>query len=251
MRFLCILGVFALLAACAYAKPMEAKWDYFLLAMEWPGGASSHYFDHNVTTFTLHGLWPTRNDGSWPAFCDKSDPYDPSQFSDLLPLMMEYWPSYTRSNDVFWQHEWEKHGTCAKSVSFINNQHDYFQATLKIAATLNLTDALANHGIVPGKTNKYQLKDYEKAAVEGLGVTPGFGCAPIARPENSLHQSFNSFKHKKKPDRALMNVFFCVDKNFELFECEGSVLNEFKNKANCMDSDGTGNVYFEPIPYEH
>lgn len=54
------------------------------------------------------------------------------------------WPTLScPSNDGvnFWTHEWEKHGTCAESEL---DQHDYFEAGLKLKQKANLLHALTN-----------------------------------------------------------------------------------------------------------
>ncbi len=54
-----------------YCRPSENNdWDYFLLVREWPGTMTPGALPSYINTFTLHGLWPNRNDGSWPECCN-------------------------------------------------------------------------------------------------------------------------------------------------------------------------------------
>mmetsp|Transcript_16046 Transcript_16046/g.33659 ORF Transcript_16046/g.33659 Transcript_16046/m.33659 type:complete len:292 (-) Transcript_16046:192-1067(-) len=83
---------------------------------------------------TIHGLWPERNDGSWPATCT-NEPLDTNLISsdtDLNSKLEEKWPNVktsesSPSHTEFWAHEWSKHGTCSGL-----NQHDYFSAALDL-----------------------------------------------------------------------------------------------------------------------
>lgn len=68
--------------------------------------------------------------------------------SDLMSNLQREWPTLScPSNDGvhFWTHEWEKHGTCAESEL---DQHDYFEAGLKLKQKANLLHALTNAGTI-------------------------------------------------------------------------------------------------------
>ena len=41
-------------------------------------------------------------------------------------------------SDFVRSHEWRKHGTCAMSVDFLNDEHDYFKEALKIRKSLDI-----------------------------------------------------------------------------------------------------------------
>ena len=61
---------------------------------------------------SIHGLWPDPEETC--EYCT-DEPFDESKLtSETLELMNEYWPTcYDDStNEEFWTHEWEKHGTC-------------------------------------------------------------------------------------------------------------------------------------------
>jgi ribonuclease I len=85
---------------------------------------------------TIHGLWPQRIDGTWPSECTSErlrdqfyiSPEDAS--NSIMPELEEKWPnikadSNSRSHTEFWEHEWDKHGTCSGLVQF-----DYFSKAL-------------------------------------------------------------------------------------------------------------------------
>ena len=89
--------------------------------------------------FTLHGLWPDNCDGSYEQFCDSglnivgydiremladesaySSPALPEleiSGADLLADMELFWKSNNNDDSSLWKHEYDKHGTCIKTMS--------------------------------------------------------------------------------------------------------------------------------------
>ncbi|OCF39256.1 hypothetical protein I317_06925 [Kwoniella heveanensis CBS 569] len=94
-------------------------------------------------SWTIHGLWPDRCDGSYGQYCDLSRQYDPYPSPntttgkpdgewvpvweggdivtpllqaygkwDLLAYMNKYWKNLNQPDWVLWQHEYSKHATC-------------------------------------------------------------------------------------------------------------------------------------------
>ncbi len=53
----------------------DTSFDFFLLVREWPGTIAKQPMPAYINTFTLHGLWPQRNDNTWPQFCNDSYPF--------------------------------------------------------------------------------------------------------------------------------------------------------------------------------
>ncbi|KAK9078053.1 hypothetical protein SSX86_002110 [Deinandra increscens subsp. villosa] len=62
--------------------------------------------------FTIHGLWPDYNDGSWPSCCS-GPAFDEAEISTLLGALDQYWPTLSCSKSstchnkkgLFWAHE--------------------------------------------------------------------------------------------------------------------------------------------------
>eukprot|EP00310_Coccolithus_braarudii_P009686 CAMPEP_0183360750 /NCGR_PEP_ID=MMETSP0164_2-20130417/56052_1 /TAXON_ID=221442 /ORGANISM="Coccolithus pelagicus ssp braarudi, Strain PLY182g" /LENGTH=156 /DNA_ID=CAMNT_0025535175 /DNA_START=131 /DNA_END=601 /DNA_ORIENTATION=- len=77
---------------------------------------------------TIHGLWP-----QWADSCG-GPAFDESQISSILSQMQTDWPSCvgSSSNEQFWSHEWEKHGSCTGL-----SQLDYFSTALKLYTEYN------------------------------------------------------------------------------------------------------------------
>ncbi|KAF8772907.1 hypothetical protein HU200_005303 [Digitaria exilis] len=79
---LALLFVLAAVAGRAAAQ----DYDFFFLVLQWPGS----YCDTKqsccypksgkpAADFGIHGLWPNRNDGTYPQNCNPNDEFDPSK----------------------------------------------------------------------------------------------------------------------------------------------------------------------------
>lgn len=80
---------------------------------------------------TIHGLWPNRDDGTWPSTCS-NEKLDISLLQDLSADLAQRWPNVKASStspghEAFWAHEWSKHGTCSGL-----SQQDYFMTALDL-----------------------------------------------------------------------------------------------------------------------
>ncbi|KAG2664227.1 hypothetical protein I3843_16G069000 [Carya illinoinensis] len=103
----------------------QREFDYFALALQWPGTVcrrTRHCCSSNAccrrsnapTEFTIHGLWPDFNDGTWPACCTRSS-FDEKKISTLRDGLDSYWPSLSCGSSstcyggkgLFWAHEVE------------------------------------------------------------------------------------------------------------------------------------------------
>ncbi len=82
------------------------RFDYYVLNLSWspefchqrPGAAEC--VQHRA--FTLHGLWPQNQVGTYPEDCSQtSGPANPSQYVDIYP------------DPALLRHEWQVHGTCS------------------------------------------------------------------------------------------------------------------------------------------
>jgi ribonuclease T2 len=82
------------------------QFDFYVLNLSWsPEFCHGHpnaaeCAQHRA--FTLHGLWPQNNDGTYPEDCSEAPgPTNPSQYADIYP------------DASLLQHEWQTHGTCS------------------------------------------------------------------------------------------------------------------------------------------
>jgi len=175
---------FCFVLFCVSAESeVDNSWDFILFVQQWSGtvcpstNASSPNCAARFPFWTLHGLWPNRNNGSWPQFCP-GPKFNQHTITGFLPEMKTWWPSYAGKNDTaFWQHEWDKHGTCAINGQSGQLQTDlqYFRMALNIVNQFNAAK-LAAANIVPSKNVTYNLDDILNAITRFFGVTGVVNC---------------------------------------------------------------------------
>ncbi|KAB2602495.1 ribonuclease 2-like [Pyrus ussuriensis x Pyrus communis] len=182
----------------------QREFDYFNLALQWPGTfcqrtrycCSSNACcrgSNGPTVFTIHGLWPDYNDGTWPACCTQKT-FDEKEISTLHDALEKYWPSLScgkpsschGGKGSFWGHEWEKHGTCSSPV--VGDEYNYFLTTLNVYFKYNVTQILNEAGYVPSNTEKYPLGGIVSAIQNVFRATPKLVCKKGAVEE--LHLCF-------------------------------------------------------------
>lgn len=180
----------------------QREFDYFALCLQWPGTYCRN--THKCCKkngccrnsgpprhFTIHGLWPDYNDGSWPSCCTKSN-FDMKEISTLLPALNEYWPSLSCGSPStchghkgsFWAHEWEKHGTCASPV--IRDEYNFFLIALNIYFKYNVTEVLSEAGYVPSNSEKYPIGGIVTAIENAFHQSPLVVCSGDAIQEVRL-----------------------------------------------------------------
>jgi ribonuclease T2 len=114
-------------------QPDQAReYELYILAQKWiapfccknpdrcPNISAEHYL---ATHLSLHGLWPSHADGSWPSKCSKSKHamhipegyYQARKFAANLAEHKE-----------FARHEWHEHGSCSGLTA-----EDYFKECLR------------------------------------------------------------------------------------------------------------------------
>ncbi|CAI6339092.1 unnamed protein product [Periconia digitata] len=164
-----------------------------------PGGQmlQTQFWDTNPPTgpsdsWTLHGLWPDRCDGTYDANCDSSRAYKNISAiikdfgkTELLDYMSTYWKDYNGDDETFWQHEWAKHGTCISTLEpDCYSEHkpteevvDYFQKAADLFKSLPSYQWLAEASITPSTTATYTTAQIQAAlAAKRPGVSVTLGC---------------------------------------------------------------------------
>lgn len=164
-----------------------------------PGGQLllTQFWDTNPSTgpsnsWTVHGLWPDRCDGTYDAYCDPSREYTNITAilqsygqTALLNYMNLYWKDANGSDETFWEHEWGKHGTCISTLStkcftsYTAQEEvvDYFNTTVNLYQTLDSYAFLSAAGIVPSATQTYTSAAIIAALKAPRGFIPVIRCA--------------------------------------------------------------------------
>ncbi|PKI36821.1 hypothetical protein CRG98_042770 [Punica granatum] len=119
--------------------------------------------------------------------------YFVQQISDLISSLEKSWPTLScpsKNGLKFWAHEWVKHGTCSESEL---DQHDYFEAGLKLKEKMDLLQALNNAGIEPND-KFYSLESIKEAIKETVSHEPGIECNVDPSGNKQLSEVYLSFQ---------------------------------------------------------
>ncbi|KAF8860436.1 ribonuclease T2 [Acephala macrosclerotiorum] len=155
-------------------------------------------------SWTLHGLWPDLCDGSYDQFCTSAPQYhnitsiiESSGNTELLEDMEKYWLPNAGTLEHFWQHEWNKHGTCINTLApscygygYSAGQEvvDFFERAVGIFKGLDTYAALASAGIEPSHSKTYTYSEIEDALTSVTGSAVVLGCN-----RGKLNQAWYSF----------------------------------------------------------
>ena len=108
------------------------------------------------------------------------------QLKPIEKSLQQAWPSFTcpQIGRKFWLHEWNKHGTCSKSIL---SEMAYFKAVAHLKNKINILQVLAKAGIRPN--NKfYSLKSIKKAIARATGFHPWVMCNHNAEGKSQIWQ---------------------------------------------------------------
>ncbi len=147
----------------SHVAPTTGVTSEAMVAYIWAPSACK---DHCEPIFTIHGLWPGFKTWSNRG-CGNANTKGLKigalihAHPTLLTNLTSVWPSYKGNQGKFWQHEWEKHGTCLRTYRGVDDVYAYFTTALHLHQQANLVHRLALGGIVPTLT-----KNYTKAALE-------------------------------------------------------------------------------------
>lgn len=179
---------------CFLVDAVQLGFDFHKFVMQWPGSVCT--LEKCPEVWTIHGLWPGRNDGQDPNI--KVGNYNETVIEELknnneLEIL---WPSLNikNKNEDFWKHEWSKHGSCAE-LGFEN----YFKETLALAHRYNITGILQQNEVLENERTKV---DAIKQA-----VSASTGRIPIVKSK--------CIKNKK----SLYEIEICLDKTLQPIDC--------------------------------
>ncbi|XP_022140987.1 ribonuclease 2-like [Momordica charantia] len=216
-------AVFVLAVAQLQTAAYAAEFDYFVLALQWPGNSCRNISSccpdngccpgygrtHAPNQFTIHGLWPEYDDedSKWPSCCS-DERFDPKAISPLNWIILsEVWPSYRCDSETtcngekssFLAAQYEKHGTCAAPI--IKGQYEYFTKATTLYTKYDVTKVLNDAGIV-------------------ASVAP----YPIMYILDELRRAFHAMpKITCAEDGVVKEIWLCFDKDFNPRNCAFSL----------------------------
>jgi len=229
-------------------KSHSHYWDHLVFAQQWPGTACKAAGHHkcvipkDVTTWTVHGMWPSLGDTRGPNYCNDSWHFEEAKIMDLEHEMNVSWPNFFTDSPLtsFWKHEWTKHGTCAASLPALRGEHNYFGNTLNIRAKYPIGELLSNSAIYAREEPEgYDLNDIA-AALRGQmqGKVVSIHCFDASYFSSSSTAESNdvpslSSSHSRQ---YLYQVEICFDKQLEPIDCPDT--------GSCQDNRP---IYYPPI----
>jgi ribonuclease T2 len=243
MKFVGLVAValVAVLVAVSCANSgVEAQnsWDYLLLVQQWGPGvcASSRQqcvIPSYVRYWTIHGMWPNNDDGSYPTNCPDSESFSMQRLQPIAKTLQAYWPTLFPDNTLesFWEHEFNKHGTCAASDPKLRNELAYFNATLNARASFDLSVALSQAGISTSSSTTYSMNAISQAVRNAYGGQPLIQCGKeLSRTEDG----------KSSAREVLSSVGLCLGADLTIMDCPSNLI----SKEGCRSYNG---LYYLPF----
>ena len=91
--------------------------------------------------WSIHGLWPQNSLDSYPVYCKKVV-FDINKLNPILDELKKNWYSTETTDEYFWSHEWEKHGSCMFTKM---DEIDYFKKALYLYNYVDSNDIIKNY----------------------------------------------------------------------------------------------------------
>jgi ribonuclease I len=118
-------------------RQAKQEYDSYVMAVQWSNGYCSatscgtkadHVYENKMT---IHGLWPSLKSGKYLSQCTTGvEIVDDG--TALFTDMKQYWPSFSNSNEYFWEHEYNKHGFCMVEEKGWDGYKDYFSFVIDL-----------------------------------------------------------------------------------------------------------------------
>ncbi|KAL7639355.1 UNVERIFIED_CONTAM: hypothetical protein RMT77_009856 [Armadillidium vulgare] len=228
---LCSILVFGFISSFSDENP-TIKWNALIFSQQWP---ITSCIDHliknpdgfcnlflNMTSWTVHGLWPTDAGKIGPNFCNYSWHFNENEIKSIEPSLLKFWPNIfgERSMTSLWKHEWEKHGTCAAEIKTLDSEFNYFSKGLELVVIYDYVSVLAISKIFPSDDNPYLFEDIYSALKNFLKKVPIVDCT--YNPHLQRHE--------------LSQIKVCFDRSLRLIDCDE--LEAFQNDLELLKNHG-------------
>ncbi|UZJ54678.1 hypothetical protein CBS101457_003998 [Exobasidium rhododendri] len=165
---------------------------------------ATQFYDTNPSTgpkdsTTIHGLWPDYCDGTYPQYCTNDSGIPEMTGSQIQALLQEYneplldymkiyYKDVGGDDPSFWEHEYNKHGTCYTTLRpkcqiprpGMNQTTaavvGYFEEIALQFERLPTFRWLADAGITPSTTKTYSKSQIQSVLAQKHGGIPYLGC---------------------------------------------------------------------------
>ncbi|CAI2354981.1 unnamed protein product [Caenorhabditis sp. 36 PRJEB53466] len=215
-----------------------APFDYFMFTTIYPTAVcradddsvpDSCEIPSGTPQWTIHGLWPNYENGSYPQNCQGTPKhFDEHLIRDIETQLRTVWPNLypAKSIQSFWKHEYDKHGTCAQSDDRFDTELLYFKEVMRVHESINVAEGMASIG----PSDKPINADEVLKALSG--VTGG----------KQFH--FNCLRDKKTKQFLLGDVRLCLNKDLSIRDCPDS-RNSRNNRVSRFGRSAAGH---QPLP---
>lgn len=173
----------------------SADYSFYVFTVEWKPTmclTTDCVSGYLSTAFNIHGLWPSTSPTEGPENCNGA-PFTLS--SSVTSLMETCWLSDSGTPQSFWEHEWEKHGTCVEPAT---TPDAFFAEVVGLFNRVGVQSLLSNAGIVPKNGETYSLGKLYGAFTNKVNVA----C--------TQHDG----------DSYLENIELCYDLNLNQIDCQ-------------------------------
>jgi ribonuclease T2 len=207
----------------------DPGFDLLLLVRTWPPTFCEQIREQKevctappLQEFTVHGLWPEYSSGGWPQYCPtkENESMDTGRsdinesIENISPTPSSHgnaddedgkahceWPSFHGSTLNFWDHEWDKHGTCAAPL--LGNRTEFFKTVMNLHDQFNLNRLFRSHRLWPvgNSQGMFQSAEALQAVQQEFGVESRLAC------------------HKG----SLAEVWLCLDLDLKAIDCPAKV----------------------------
>lgn len=173
----------------------STNYSFYVFTVEWKptmcktNNCVSGYLS---TAFNIHGLWPSTTSGSGPQNCNGAAF---SLSSSVTSLLETVWLSDSGTPQSFWQHEWQKHGTCVEPPT---TPDAFFTEVVGLYNRVGVQSLLAKAGVTPSNSNTYSLNKLYGAFTNKVNAA----CA------------------KYDGESYLENIELCFDLNLNQIDCQ-------------------------------
>lgn len=194
-------------AVNAQNRGIPGQFDFYVLTLSWSPDYCAKNGDRDPQQckigkklgFVLHGLWPQYQKG-YPANCS----------SEKLPLKVKQQFPGLFPSDQLYNHEWEKHGTCAGTTP---------TGYLALSKQLKDSVAIPTDYHRPSKPFRTTIQELKNIFVKTNPELNANGIAPFCSGSG----------------RFLQEVFFCYSKNGKPGVCSAEILN--RSQTSCGQPD--------------
>ncbi|XP_066945174.1 ribonuclease Oy [Macrobrachium rosenbergii] len=234
LLFLAIVLLQALLVHGRSSWYKNVEWDVLIFTQQWPITSCISHLSHNphsscnifpnMTSWTVHGIWPTKLGTIGPNYCNKTWHFHEAEIMPIEKYLIKYWGNIFAEDPMtsLWQHEWVKHGTCAAQLPSLNSEEKYFGKGLDWVTHYDYVAVLGHANIYPDDVNAYTREQIFTAIKDMFGVNPHVDC--IYNKKTKVHE--------------LYQIKICFDHSLHVVDCDGIKDKELAENQGSCPKDG-------------